>query len=170
MGLSNRAENRESIMSNIFKMEEDEYIFVTQQPNKKFFHVQLAYEWFMPETDFVIIYKQEFDRLINDKSKDKLLLLLYCIKKFQHKNTGISFPSVETLMDSSHISKPTVCKGLERLSNILYVYKMRINFNDGTFKDVNYYKSRAENGASQDAITNIAKKYYTNIKSIVRRE
>ncbi len=170
MGLSNRAENRDSIMSNIYKMEEDDYIFVIQHPGKKFFRIQLAYEWFMPETDFVIIYKQEFDQLIKDKSKDKLLLLLYCIKKFQHKNTGISFPSVETLMDSSHISKPTVCKGLERLSGILYVYKIRINFNDGTFKDINYYKSRAENGASQDAITSIAKKYYTNIKSIVRRE
>lgn len=170
MGISSRAENRESIMSNILKMQEDGLLYVRREPGKKFFYIDLEYDIFIVEKNFVVIYKEEFDKLISDKSKDKLLLLLYCVKKFQHKKTGISFPSIETLMDSSHISKPTVCKGLDRLNEVLYVYKARINFNDGTYKDVNYYKSRAEDGISSDVVMNIAKKYYSNVKLITERK
>ena len=169
MQLSNRPDNRNSIMSNILKMQEDGLLIVSRQPNKKFFYITLDYEAMMPENNFVVIYKQEFDALFNDTSRDKLLLILCCVKKFQHKKTGISFPSVETIIDSSHISKPTVCKGLERLSSILYICKVRINFNDGTFKDINYYRSRCEGGISQDTAASITKQYYTNIKSIVPR-
>ena len=169
MGLSNRTENRESIMLNILKMQEDGLVNIYQPPNKKFFYINLDYEMFMGEKDFVIIYKDEFDNLIADKSKDKLLLLLYCIKKFQHKKTGISFPSIETLIDSSHINKLTICKGLKRLDEVLHVYRARINFNDGTYKDVNYYKSRVENGISEYSVIDIVKKYYSNIKSIIER-
>lgn len=169
MGISSRAKNRNSIMLNILKMQEDGLVNIYQQPNKKFFYINLDYEMFMPEKEFVVIYKEEFDNLIADKVKDKLLLLLYCVKKFQYKKTGISFTSIETLMDSSHISKPTICRGLKRLDEVLYVYKARINFNDGTYKDVNYYKSCAEGGISVDAVMNIAKKYYRNVKSIIER-
>ena len=169
MGLSNRPENRNSIMSNILKMEEDGILGGYRPPGRKFFYITLDYEYMMPDKNFVVIYKQEFDNLLQDRSRDKLLLMLCCVKKFQHKQTGISFPSIETIMDSSHISKPTICKGLERLADVLWVYKARINFNDGTYKDVNYYKSRAEGGMSRDTIESIAKKYYSNIKSITER-
>lgn len=170
MGLSNRPDNRDSIMSNILKMQEDDLLYIKREPNKKFFYIALNYEAIMPEKNFVVIYKQEFDNLFQDRSRDKLLLMLCCVKKFQHKQTGISFPSIETIMDSSHISKPTICKGLERLAEVLWVYKTRINFNDGTYKDVNYYKSRVENAISRDAVESIAKKYYSNVKSITERK
>lgn len=169
MGLSNRPENRAGIMSNILKMQEDGILSIQRQPDKKFFHITLDYESIMPEKNFVVVYKQEFDNLFTDRSRDKLLLMLCCIKKFQHKQTGISFPSIETIMDSSHISKPTICRGLERLAEVLVVCKVRINFNDGTYKDVNYYKSRADGAIQQDTIENIAKKYYANVKSITNR-
>jgi hypothetical protein len=169
MGLSNRSDNRKGIMSNILKMQEDGILSIQREPDKKFFHITLDYEFIMPEKNFVVIYKQEFDNLFLDKSRDKLLLMLCCIKKFQHKQTGISFPAIETIMDSSHISKPTICKGIERLREVLHIYKARIKFNDGTYKDVNYYKSQCEDKISQDIVMNIAKKYYKNIKSITER-
>ena len=168
MGLSTRAENRESIKSNILKMEEDGLLYVHADPNKKFFRITLEYEMFMPEKDFVKIYKEEFDQLMPD---NKLLLLLYSIKRFQHKDTAISFPSIETIMNTSHISRPTVCKGLERLGALFDIYKARIHFYNGSYKDVNYYKSHSEpNGISLDAVVNIAKQYYSNVKSITKKE
>lgn len=170
MNLSTRAENKTSIMSNILKMQEDDLLTITQHPNKKFFHIILDYESFMPENDFVTIYKEEFDALFLDKSRDKLLLVLYCIKKFQHKRSGISFPSVETIMDSSNISKPTVCKSIDKLAQVLDIYKAKINFNDGTNKEVNYYRSLCDGKMSEDQVANIAKKYYPNIKSITRKK
>lgn len=171
MGLSSRAENRASIMSNILKMQEDDILSIHHYPNRKFFRIDLAYEAFMTTQDFVKIYKEEYDQLIDDKSKDKLFMILYCVKKFRHGKSEISFPSVETLIDSSHISKPTICKGLEKLNNVLYVYRARINFHDGTYKDVNYYKPRAVgNGISQDNVVSIVNKYYTNVKSITERK
>ena len=170
MGLSNRPDNRDSIMSNILKMQDDDLLYIKREPNKKFFHITLNYEAIMPEKNFVVIYRQEFDNLFQDRSRDKLLLILCCVKKFQHKQTGISFPSIETIMDSSHISKPTICKGLERLAEVLWVYKARVNFNDGTYKDVNYYKSRVENAIPRDTVEGIANKYYSNVRSITERK
>lgn len=171
MRLSTRAENRESIMLNILRMQEDELLTIKRYPGKKFFCIDLNYEVFMTTTDFVKIYKEEYDALISDKSRDKLFLILYCVKKFRYGKSDISFPSVETIMDSSHISKPTICKGLEKLDGVLYIYKARINFNDGTSKDVNYYKPRAAgSGISREVLDNIVKKYYSNVKSITERK
>lgn len=170
MGLSARAENRQSIMSNILKMEEDGLLYIRRNSNKKFFCIVLDYNMFVVEKGFVRIYKEEFEQLLTDKNKDKLILLLYSIKRFQHKDTEISFPSIETLMNTSHISKPTVCKGLDRLGDLFHVYRARINFHNGTYKDVNYYKSRSEKtGISRDIVSGIIKQHYSNVKSITER-
>lgn len=171
MGLSTRSENKESIMLNILQMEEDGLLSVRKESNKKFFYLVLNYESFVLKKGFVRIYKEEFDQLIGEKNKDKLLLLLYSIKRFQHRDTGISFPSIETLMSTSHISKPTACKCLQQIAPLFYVYKARIGFYDGTYKDVNYYKSRSEKfGILPDTISSIIKQHYSNVKSITERE
>ena len=73
-------------------------------------------------------------------------------------------------MDSSNISKPTVCKSIDKLAQVLDIYKAKINFNDGTNKEVNYYRSLSDGKMSEDQVANIAKKYYPNIKSITRRK
>lgn len=171
LGISTRMENRNSVMANIRRMENDEILEVRYSPGKKFFRITLNYEACMQAENFVKIYKEEFDSLLGEKSRDKLFLLLYCIKKFQYGKSGISFPSIETLIDSSHISKPTILKGLEALNSVLYVCKVRINFNDGTNKDVNYYQARAvSNGISFQAVETIIRKYYRNVKSIIERK
>ena len=170
MNLSNRPENRNSIMSNILQMEKDDLLIIVRDPKKKFFRLDLDYDMFMPQDNYVIIYKEEFDTLFKEKSRDKLLLLLYCIKKFQYKKTGISFPSVETIMESSGISKPTVCRGIEKLYDVLDIYKARIIFYDGEIKDVNYYRSLTDGRMSEDQIERIVRKYYKNVKKIKRKE
>lgn len=171
MGLSTRSENKESIMSNILKMAQDDLLCIRRKPNNKFFHIELNYESFVLEKGFVRIYKEEFDQLIGEKNKDKLLLLLYSIKRFQHKNTGISFPSIETLMNTSHISKSTICKCLKQIDPLFKIYKARIEFYNGTYKDVNYYRSCSEeSGMSLDVIHNIIKQHYSNVKSITERK
>ena len=170
MNLSNRPENRNSIMSNILQMEKDNLLIIVRDPKKKFFRIDLDYNMFMPQDNYVIIYKEEFDTLFNEKSRDKLLLLLYCIKKFQYKKTGISFPSVETIMDSSHISKPTVCRGIEKLYDVLDIYKAIIIFNDGDIKETNYYRSLTDGRMSEDQVERIVRKYYKNVKDIKRKE
>lgn len=171
MGLSARLENKESIMSNILKMAEDDLLSIRKKPNNKFFYIVLSYESFVINNGFIRIYKEEFDQLIGEKNKDKLLLLLYSIKRFQHRDTEISFPSIETLMSTSHISKPTVFKCLQQISPLFNIYKARIEFYNGTYKDVNYYKSCSEkSGISPETIANIIKQHYSNVKSITERK
>ncbi len=170
LGISSRSENRKSIMTNIQQMQDDGVLSVRCFPGKKFFRISLDYETCMKSENFVKIYKEEFDQIFAEKARDKLFLLLYCIKKFQYGKSGISFPSIETLMDASRISKPTILKGLEKLNGVLHIYRARINFNDGTYKDVNYYQARAVGGGiSSQAVEGIVRKYYTNVKSITER-
>ena len=170
MRLSPRQENKESIMSNILMMAEDDLLHIKDVPDGKFFYIVLHYEKFVLDTGFVRIYKEEFEQLVGAKNKDKLIMLLYAIKRFQHRNTAISFPSVETLMATSHISKPTVCKCLKQLDPLFQIYKARINFYNGSYKDVNYYKSCAEESdISPDVINTIVKQHYSNVKSITER-
>lgn len=171
MGLSTRAENKASIMSNILMMDGEDLISIRRKPGSKFFYIVLDANTFIADKGFVRIYKEEFEQLLPDKNKDKLLLLLYAVKRFQHQSTEISFPSIETLMSTVNISKPTVCKGLQRLAAMFHVYKARINFYDGTYKDINYYKSRSEKeDISSQAIEDIVRQYYSNVKSITERE
>jgi len=170
MGLAARPENKESIMSNILKMEEDGLLHMRKKQNNKFFYIVLDYNSFMAEKGFVRIYKEEFDQLIHEKNKDKLLLLLYSIKRFQHGKTEISFPSIETLISTSHMSKPTVNKCLKQISPLFHIYKARINFYDGTYKDINYYKSCSEqNGIDPNTVETIVKQHYSNVKLITER-
>ena len=170
MGLAARPENKDSIMLNILKMEEDDLLSIRRKPNNKFFYISLNYEMFVLEKGFIRIYKEEYDRLIGEKNKDKLLLLLYSIKRFQHRDTEISFPSIETLINTSHMSKPTVNKCLKQIASLFNIHKARINFHNGTYKDVNYYKSRSEkSGISLDIINTIVKQHYSNVKSITTR-
>lgn len=171
MGISARPENKESIMSNILKMEEDELLRIRRKPKSKFFYIELDYNSFVVEKGFIRIYKEEFDQLINEKNKDKLLLLLYSIKRFQHRNTEISFPSIETLISTSHMSKPTVNKCLKQIDPLFNIYKARINFYNGTYKDINYYKSCSEQkGIDPNTIDTIVKQHYSNVKSITERK
>lgn len=170
MGLSLRGENRTAVMANIFKMQEDGFIYIHQKPGSKFFEIKLDYNMFMPENEFVIIYRDEFDNLINDTSRDKLILLLYFIKMFQYGDSGVSFPSIENLIMLSHMSRQTISNGMKKLDDVLHTYKARINFNDGTHKDVNYYRSKFDSGAiSKAQIESIVQRYYVNIKSITER-
>lgn len=170
MGLSTRPENKESIMLNILQMEEDGLLSVKKESDKKFFYLVLDYKSFVLEKGFIRIYKEEFDQLIGEKNKDKLLLLLYSIKRFQHRDTEISFPSIETLMNISHISKPTVCKCLQQIALLFYIYRARVNFYDGTYKDINYYKSHSEQEEiNPNTIETIVKQHYSNVKSITKR-
>lgn len=170
MGLLARPENKEGIMSNILKMEEDGLLYIRRKPNNKFFYIALDYNMFVVDKGFIRIYKEEFDQLIGEKNKDKLILLLYSIKRFQHRDTEISFPSIETLINISHMSRPTVCKCLQQIAPLFNIYKARIEFYDGTYKDVNYYKSCSEKfGISPDTITSIIKQHYSNVKSITER-
>lgn len=171
MGLAARPENKESIMLNILKMEEDGLLHIRKKPNSKFFYIDLAYESFILDKGFVRIYKEEFDQLICEKNKDKLILLLYAIKRFQHRNTEISFPSIETLMNTVHVSRPTVLKCLQQIEPLFHIYKVRIDFYNGSYKDVNYYKSRSEkNGILPDTVAAIIKQHYSNVKSITERK
>lgn len=171
IGISARLENKSSVMANILKMEEDGLLYISRTPNNKFFRLTLDYDMFMPEKNFVVIYKEEFEQLVREKNRDKLIWLLYAIKRFQHRNTAISFPSMETMINISHISKPTVCKCLQQLEPLFNIYRARIHFYDGTYKDVNYYKSRSEeSGIAADTVAAIVKKHYTNVQSITTRE
>jgi hypothetical protein len=171
MGLAARPENKDSIMLNISKMEEDNLLSIRKKPNNKFFYISLNYEAFVLERGFVRIYKEEYDKLIVEKNKDKLLLLLYSIKRFQHRDTEISFPSIETLMNISHISKPTALKCLQQMAPLFNIYKARIDFYNGSYKDVNYYKSCSEkSGLSPDTVASIIKQHYSNVKSIAERK
>lgn len=171
MGISVRPENKESIMSNILKMEEDGLLYIRRKQNNKFFYIVLDYDIFVVDKGFIRIYKEEFDQLIGTKNKDKLLLLLYSIKRFQHDRTEISFPSIETLISTSHMSKPTINKCLKQIEPLFNIYKARINFYNGTYKDINYYKSRSEQKAiDSNTIEVIVKQHYSNVKSIIERK
>lgn len=170
MGLTQRQENKKSIMHNILQMQEDGYLHIRDKPGNKFFYIVLDYETFMMDKKFVRIYKEEFEKLISEKNKDKLILTLYAIKRFQHNTTQTSFPSIETLMNTVRISKPTVNQCLNQIAPLFYIYKARINFHNGTYKDVNYYKSRSEEkGIERKVIEEIVEQYYSNVKSITER-
>ena len=170
LGLANRTENKQSIMFNLYKMQEDGLLTIRHGNDKKFFWVSLDYDAFMPTESFVKIYKKEFDQLLDARSRDKLLWLLYYIKKYQHQNTNISFASIDILAQESKLSRATIIQGIDKLSEqVLDVYKAVIQFADGSAKEVNYYKSLCDGKITDAEVTAIAKKYYKNIKSIKRR-
>lgn len=171
MGLSNRKENRQSIMSNLKQMQDDGLITMRVSNDKKFFWIFLQYDMFMPKTDYVIIYKKEFDELFDMRSRDKLFLLLYYIKKYQHKKTGITFPSVDLLARETKLSRATICQGIEKLNGkVLDVYRAVIEFTNGSIKEINYYKSLCDKQITDKEVSAIAKEYYKNIKLIKRKE
>ena len=170
MGLSQRQENKKSIMSNILQMRDDGFLHLREKPGNKFFYIVLDYDTFVIDKGFVRIYKEEFEQLLLEKNKDKLILTLYAIKRFQHNKTEISFPSIETLMNTARISKPTLSQCLDKIAPLFYIYKARIHFHNGTYKDVNYYKSRSEkNDIDPNTVDAIVKKHYANVKSISQR-
>lgn len=58
------------------------------------------------------------------KTKDlfpKDLLVYVCIKSFMNKETKECFPSLETIVDLSGISKPTVRKSIDKLKELGYI-------------------------------------------------
>ena len=165
-----RDKNKKDIMMNLRKMEEDTYLHIRQNPNNKFFLIELNYEYFMPENNFTIIYKKEFDELLPEKTSDRLVILLYCIKKYQYKKTGISFPSIETIVKDTGQSRSAVCRNLAKMDKVLNTYKAIINFDNDTFKEITYYKSVCDGEISKGLIENIAKVQFKNIKSITKKE
>lgn len=166
MGLSNRTENKASIMSNLLRMQEDGILQITRVNGSKFFWISLEYDIFMPQDDYTIIYKKEFDAVFEEKSRDKLLSIIYSIKRFKHKKTNISFASLDVIAEESHISKPTIYRGLEKLKQVFDICKATIKFIDGQTKEINYYKSLCDGTITSDQIEGIIKKYYKNVKSI----
>jgi Mn-dependent DtxR family transcriptional regulator len=65
-------------------------------------------------------------QLPNDMTETKDLspkdLLVYvCIKSFMNKETKECFPSLETIVDLSGISKPTVRKSIDKLKELKYI-------------------------------------------------
>lgn len=168
MGLSTRTETKQSIMSNLLRMEQDSIITIQRQDNQKFFWITLQYEMFMPSQNYTIIYQSEFDKLSNN---NKLLMLLYYIKKYTYQKSNISFVSLNTLERDSGFSRPTICNGIAKLKeNILDIYPVCIEFNNGTHKNVSYYKSLCNGSITAQEVQNIASSYYKNIKSITRKD
>ena len=165
MGISNQTKNRADIMSNLQQMERDGFLSIYDSNDSRFFWIALEYDIFIPAADYTIIYKQEFDALWPEKTRDKLLMLLYCIKKYKH----ISFVSIDTIEQESPLSRSTICRGITKLQSVIDIYRARINFTDGQFKEVNYYKSLCDGEITQEQVETIAKKYYRNIKSITRK-
>lgn len=169
MGVSNQTKNRTDIMSNLQQMERDGFLSIYDSNDARFFWISLEYDIFIPAADFTIIYKKEFDALWPEKTRDKLLMLLYCIKKYKHKKTNISFVSIDTIEQESPLSRSTICRGITKLEGVLDIYRARISFADGQFKEVNYYKSLCDGEITQEQVEAIAKKYYRNITSITRK-
>lgn len=169
MGISNRKENKESIMSNLRRMEEDGILIISQNPECKFFWIYLQYEIIMPEDNYIIIYKKEFEELLTRSDRDKMLAVLCCIKKYQHVKTKISFVSVDTIVRETKISRPTVLKCVQNLKQILDIYQADIVSSNGTHKTVNYYKSFEDGKITQSQVESIAKMYYKN-STVTRKE
>ena len=166
MGLSNRTENKTSIMSNLLRMQEDGLLQITRTKGSKFFWISLEYDIFVPQDDYTVIYKQEFDAVFDAKSRDKLLSIIYGIKRYKHKKTNISFASLDVIAEETRISKPTIYRGLEKLKKVFSICKATIRFIDGQTKEVNYYKSLCDGVITSDQIEGIIRKYYKNVKSI----
>lgn len=170
MGLSNRTENKQSIMLNLRRFEEDGLITMRRSANEKFFWITLNPDEFIAKSDYAVIEDDEFNKVMKLYSRDKLFLLLYCIKKYQHKKTNISFVSIETIAEETQMSKSTIAQGIQSLRGVLDVYQAIITFTNDKTKEVNYYAPVGSEVNLEDEVETIIRKHYKNVKYITRKE
>lgn len=169
LGISNRTENKKDIENNLLQMQN--YGLITIQNDlKDYFWITLQYPIFFPDKDYVVIYLSEFQKIFEMKQRDKLFLIYCCIKKYQNKNSKISFVSAETIMADTHLSKPTVLKSIDILNGALMdVYKAHIRFKDKTSKEINYYKPLIDGTIASEDVAAIVNKHFKNVERIKRR-
>lgn len=61
------------------------------------------------------------DMTVTKELDPKDLLIYVCIKKFMDKKTKTCYPSLDTIVDLSGVSKPTVRKSIEKLKELKYI-------------------------------------------------
>jgi DNA-binding transcriptional ArsR family regulator len=61
------------------------------------------------------------DMTMTKELDPKDLLIYVCIKRFMNKETKECFPSLETIVEISGVSKPTVRKSIEKLKEKKYI-------------------------------------------------
>lgn len=168
--LSNRTENKQSIMLNLQRFEEDGLITMRRSDNGKFFWISLNPDAFVAKSDYALIDADEFNAVMNMYSRDKLLLLLYCIKKYQHKKTNISFVSIETIAQETQMSKSTITQGIQSLRSVLDIYQAIIVFENGKTKEVNYYAPAGSNVDLEEEVESLVRQHYKNVQYITKKE
>lgn len=151
--------SRETLICDLRQMENFCYITTTTPNDKGFFWINLEYDAFMPQADFVEIHFDEFELIQQDRY---LIKILYGIKRYRHQDTKISFSSYDTISKAGNVSKSTISKHIKDLASVMQIKTYTIVLQDGGKSQRNFYKSKSDGELTFEEVADIVADYYPN--------
>ena len=127
------------------KMQEDGMYKMTHLYKDAIHFSDLDSDLFNPVNDFTMIPLDQFELILNIKTKAKkgLLFSLYVVIKYylsiSNINTGVAYPSYEKLMYHIPIAKTTITRTLDELKDNKLIYYTSGGYRSGGYHNSNVY-------------------------------